>query len=281
MRCGERFWVSFEISNATSPLICGRLSPAAHEIRTCGSANSSARKRSASTCRLLSSERSPASLWAARPRVRISRIAATTEKPSTASAVASTATSWRLRSKKLASACSIGCKSPACAGALVVGTTLNARPTMPSRTSDVHVSKVRRIAAITSDMVRPKPHDFAAGASPHRSRIDLQYPLREDAGKSPNRERKLHCRKMRGLDARGRNFSKTDAPSAARRSETAAAAVCRRELCNGDEFRPDHRSDHHLGDALAAPDRERYIAVVDQEHAHFAAVILVDRAGRV
>jgi uncharacterized ferredoxin-like protein len=38
-------------------------------------------------------------------------------------------------------------------------------PTMPSRTSDVHDSKVRRIAAITSDMVRPKPHDFTTDVS--------------------------------------------------------------------------------------------------------------------
>ena len=47
------------------------------------------------------SARSRASLLAARTRVRISRIAATTEKPSSASAVASTAISWRLRSSKV------------------------------------------------------------------------------------------------------------------------------------------------------------------------------------
>jgi len=34
---------------------------------------------------------------------------------------------------------------------------------MPSRTSDVHDSKVRRIAAITPDMVSPKPHDSTTG----------------------------------------------------------------------------------------------------------------------
>jgi hypothetical protein len=42
---------------------------------------------------------------------------------------------------------------------------LTATPTMPSRTSDVHDSKVRRIAAITSDIVRPKPHDSTTDVS--------------------------------------------------------------------------------------------------------------------
>ena len=58
MRCGE----SCASSSEVSPLICGRLSPAAHEIRICGSANSSARKRSAWTCRSRMSARSRASL---------------------------------------------------------------------------------------------------------------------------------------------------------------------------------------------------------------------------
>ena len=99
-------WESCDIRSEMSPLICGRLSPAAHEIRICGSANSSARKRSAWTCRPAMSARSRASLLAARTRVRISRIAATTEKPSSASAVVSTAISWRLRSKKVEIVCS-------------------------------------------------------------------------------------------------------------------------------------------------------------------------------
>jgi hypothetical protein len=34
-------------------------------------------------------------------------------------------------------------------------------PPRPSRTSEVHDANVRRIAAITPDMVRPKPHDSA------------------------------------------------------------------------------------------------------------------------
>jgi len=44
----------------------------------------------------------------------------------------------------------------------------------------VHDSKVRRIAAITPDIIRPKPHVFPT--SPSRSRIVRQYPLRESPG---------------------------------------------------------------------------------------------------
>src|SRR3977135_2437672 len=106
---------------------------------------------------------------------------------------------------------------------------LTATPTMPSRTSDVHDSKVRRIAAITSDMVRPKPHDSTPGASPHRSRIESQYPLRESPGKSPSRERKLHCKKMRGVNVCGAIFRKIDALLAPGRPNPAAAAIRRRE----------------------------------------------------
>ncbi len=51
MRCGEFCSASCEISSEVSPLIWGRLSPAAQAIRICGSANSSARNRSAWTCR--------------------------------------------------------------------------------------------------------------------------------------------------------------------------------------------------------------------------------------
>ena len=81
------------ITSAISPLIWGRLSPAAHEIRICGSANDSARELSASVCSPWISARSRASLLVARTRVRINRNAATTVKPSSASAVASTANS--------------------------------------------------------------------------------------------------------------------------------------------------------------------------------------------
>ena len=88
------------MTSAMSPLISGRLSPAAHEIRICGSANSSARNRSASTCRPWMSERSRASILVARTRVRISRIAATTVKPSSASAVVRTANSWWFSSNR-------------------------------------------------------------------------------------------------------------------------------------------------------------------------------------
>jgi hypothetical protein len=36
----------------------------------------------------------------------------------------------------------------------------------------VHDSRVRRIAAITPDIVCPKPHDSTPGANPRRSRIE-------------------------------------------------------------------------------------------------------------
>jgi hypothetical protein len=77
----------------------------------------------------------------------------------------------------------------------------------PLRANDVHDSKVRRIDAITPDMVCPKPHDFAPGTrlnakpvpiscrSRSGSRIERQYPQRESAGKSPDRERKTAPRK--------------------------------------------------------------------------------------
>ena len=83
-----------ETSSAMSPLIRGRSSPAAQEISTCGSANSSARSRSAWACKAAISTRSRNSFRTARSRVRIKRIAATTEKPSSASAVVRTANSW-------------------------------------------------------------------------------------------------------------------------------------------------------------------------------------------
>jgi hypothetical protein len=65
----------------------------------------------------------------------------------------------------------------------------------------VHDSRVRRITAITPDMVRPKPHDSTPGARrmirQRRSRIERQYPHRELGGKSPDRERKPQRKKMR------------------------------------------------------------------------------------
>ena len=58
----RRFAGSCDISSEVSPVICGRLSPAAHEIRICGSANSSARKRSVWACNSAISVRSRASV---------------------------------------------------------------------------------------------------------------------------------------------------------------------------------------------------------------------------
>ena len=77
-----------------SPLIRGRSSPAGQEISTCGSANSNALSRSVWDVSWLISARSLLSFLAARVRLRINRIADSTEKPSSAMAVASTANSW-------------------------------------------------------------------------------------------------------------------------------------------------------------------------------------------
>src|ERR1700682_2916557 len=110
------------------------------------------------------SEHSRASCLAARTLVRIKRIAATTEKPSNASAVVRTAISWRLKSKKVEISCRRG-NSPARAGTTKTG--LAPTAIRPLRASDVHDSRVRRIATITPDMVCPKPHDLTPGASPH------------------------------------------------------------------------------------------------------------------
>jgi hypothetical protein len=46
-------------------------------------------------------------------------------------------------------------------------------PTSPSRTIEVHDSKVRRIAAITPDIIRPKPHVFPTSPSPIANRSTI------------------------------------------------------------------------------------------------------------
>src|ERR1700746_38483 len=101
------------------------------------------------------------------------------------------------------------------------------------------------------------------------------------AGKSPDRERKSMCRKMRRQTLSAPILVKMNPlflDLAAGRTESAAAALGRRERGGGNQFRSRHRGDHHLSDALAAPDRKRRLAVVDQEHADLAAVIRIDRA---
>ena len=44
---------------------------------------------------------------------------------------------------------------------------------------------------------------------------------------------------------------------------------------------PQHRRRHQLGDALAADDLERLGAEIGEDHLHLAAIVAVDRAGRV
>src|ERR1700732_4835680 len=72
-----------------------------------------------------------------------------------------------------------------------------------------------------------------------------------------------------------------DCKSAPGRTEAPTAPIGRGKLRRGNEFHADYGRNHHLRDALAAPDRKRRVAVVDQEHADLAAIIGVDRARRI
>src|SRR2546425_4119700 len=63
-----------------------------------------------------------------------------------------------------------------------------------------------------------------------------------------------------------------------RRAITSGAAVGRRKRGHGNELRLRHGRDHHLRDALAAPDRKRRVAVIDQEHGDLTAIVRIDRA---
>src|SRR6202035_5279095 len=107
--------------------------------------------------------RSFVSVRAARTRLCINRIEATTEKPSRASAVVSTATSCRLKSSS-DEIVRVNEGSAASAGVARVAASVDVR------TSDVHDFSVRRIATITPDMVAPetdeKTAQFRAGVFP-------------------------------------------------------------------------------------------------------------------
>ena len=177
-----------------SPETCARSSPAGQEIRTCGSANSSAPKRSDCSWSSRIRARSPVSFLAVRTRVRISRIAATTVKPSRASAVASTASSCRLKSSNIES---VSTRSAAFAGS-AGSSAARAPPSKPLRANEVHDNSVRRIDTITPDIVAPRPHEFAR-SDPRRTRIKRQYPHRDSSGKSPDREREGGPTKMPGV----------------------------------------------------------------------------------
>ncbi len=69
--------------------------------------------------------------------------------------------------------------------------------------------------------------------------------------------------------------------SHARRAEPAAAAFRFGGLPDLDHPHLRHRCDHHLGDAHAAFDEEFLFAEIDQQDLHLAAIVAVDRAGRV
>src|SRR5579864_420462 len=69
--------------------------------------------------------------------------------------------------------------------------------------------------------------------------------------------------------------------SVAGRSETAAGACGAVELLAQFELCPLDPRDDELRDAIATPHGERFVAVVDQQHADRAAVVRIDRAGRI
>src|SRR5690606_3481446 len=47
------------------------------------------------------------------------------------------------------------------------------------------------------------------------------------------------------------------------------------------ELNPADRRHHHLGDAFAAAQRKRLVAMIDQHDLNLAPIVRVDRAGRV
>ena len=67
----------------------------------------------------------------------------------------------------------------------------------------------------------------------------------------------------------------------ARSTQTAAAAAGLGQQIDGIELRLHHRRDHHLRDALAAANRKRFRAVIDQDDLDLAAIVGIDGAGRV
>src|ERR1700737_4361829 len=120
------------------------------------------------------SARSFASVRVARTRLCINRIDATTEKPSRARAVVSTATSWRLKSSS--DEIVRGCEGAAASAAPAKGNVARPQAVRLRRaaagTSAVHDSSVRRSSTITPDMVAPETDEetarFRARRFPHQ-----------------------------------------------------------------------------------------------------------------
>src|ERR1700761_1261702 len=79
---------------------------------------------------------------------------------------------------------------------------------VPLRASDVHDSRVRRIDPNTPDIVCPKPKTRDVRPCTCRSRIKRQYPHRDSAVKSPDREREPPLRKNAPSKQAGRIFMK-------------------------------------------------------------------------
>ena len=157
MRCGE----SCASSSEVSPLICGRLSPAAHEIRICGSANNSARNRSACTCRscdvgaqprLVPRRADPRAHQQDRGDYRKAEQRQRGGQDHELLAIELEPGRNRLREVR------VRLHGPRAGASTIVPAAIR-----PLRANEVHDSRVRRIATITPDMVCPKPHDFTLG----------------------------------------------------------------------------------------------------------------------
>src|SRR6185369_16308068 len=78
-----------------------------------------------------------------------------------------------------------------------------------------------------------------------------------------------------------RSSSSSERAMATGRAEPARAALGLAQLLDLIEFGLGHGRRDELGDALAAPDRERLVAMVDDDDLQFAAIIAVDGPGRV
>src|SRR5436190_12113901 len=68
---------------------------------------------------------------------------------------------------------------------------------------------------------------------------------------------------------------------AAGRAKAARAARRLAQFFDLVELGQCYRGRHQLGDALATTDRERLVAMVDHDDLQFAAIVAVDRAGRI
>src|SRR5207245_587341 len=102
---------------------------------------------------------------------------------------------------------------------------------------------------------------------------------------APRAARRPGPRRRAGLSlARARSGAPTSHAALPRIPGAAEAARAAHALREGGDFAPDDagdRRDHELRDAVAVADAHWLASEVDEEDAHLAAVVGVDRAGRV